>query len=91
MDGMVMIVKSVMVVAPNLKKYVRPVKVLNPIAQSHLVVTETIVAVSPVFRAVFASAMGISTMLAITALGGVLRSTLDRMLGIGDCTATIPL
>ena len=84
MDGIVMIVKSVMVVAPNLKKHVRPVKVLNPIVQSHLVATEPIAAVYRVFRAVVATPMEISSVLAIAAFGGVLPIPLKRLLGIGD-------
>jgi len=43
-----------------------------------------IAAVLRVFRAVIATTMAISSMLAITAIGGVLRITLNRMLGIGD-------
>ncbi len=48
-------------------------------------------AVSQVFRAVVAASMGISSMLASTAIGGVLRSSMSRMLGFGDCTTTIPV
>jgi hypothetical protein len=39
--------------------------------------------VSRVFRAVIATAMEISAVLAITTIGGVLRITIELMLGIG--------
>ncbi len=49
------------------------------------------VAVSQVFRAVIASSKRISSMLAITAVGGVLRSTVNRMLYIGNWPASSPI
>ena len=48
-------------------------------------------AVSHVFRAVFASALEISSMLAVPVFGGVLRSTMGRMLCVGNWTPTIPI
>ena len=87
-----MIVKSVMVVVPNLKKHVRPVKVLKPIVQSHLVAMAPIAAVLRLFRAVVVTTMGVSmVVLAVTAIGGVLRSTVYLMLGIGLWTRTLSL
>ncbi len=49
------------------------------------------VAVSRVFRAVVVTTMEISTVLAMSAIGGVLRSSMNRVLGVGDCTASIPI
>ena len=49
------------------------------------------VAVSRVFRAVVATTMAFSTVLAVTAIGGVLRRTMGRMLGVGNCTAAFPI
>ena len=79
-----------MVVAPNLKKHVRLVKVLNPIVQSHLVATAPIAAVLRLFRAVIATTVVISSVLASSALGGVRRRT-TIALGIGNWTAGIPV
>ena len=44
-----------------------------------------------VFRAVYATTVGDAAMLAITAVGGVLRRAVIRMLGIGDWTSAVPL
>ena len=50
-----------------------------------------IAAVLRVFRAVIAATMEISSLLALTAVGGVRRSSGYRLLGIGDWPTTIPI
>ena len=67
------------------------VKIRGLMEKKHFQVMAQTAAVSRVFRAVFATAMGISSVLAIAAIGGVLRRVVKRMLCIGYCTTALPI
>ena len=67
------------------------VKIRGLMEKKHIQEMARTVVVFRVFRAVLAPPLDISTMLAIAALGGVLRRAVSRMLGFGICTEAFPI
>ena len=73
------------------KRSVMFVRIRGLMEKKHFQVMARTVAVSRVFRAVIATTVVFSSLLAVKAIGGVLRSAMGRVLGIGVWATAVPV